>query len=46
MAAVGLFGTSRLLPRAIRAGNYARGFEKRNLNLAFTIVTVINYSAS
>jgi hypothetical protein len=45
MAVVGLIGTSRLLPRAVRAGNYARGFEKRRLNLCFTAVTLCSYSA-
>lgn len=43
MAAVGLLGTSQLLPRARRAGNYARGFEKRTLNLVFTAVTLASY---
>lgn len=45
MALVGLLGTSRLLPRAKRAGNYARGFEKRTLNLVFTAVTLTSYGA-
>ena len=45
MAVLGLLATSRLLPRAKRAGNYARGFEKRTLNLAFTAVTLASYSA-
>ena len=45
MAAVGLLGTSRLLPRARRAGNYAHGNPKRRLNLAFSTVTVTSYTA-
>jgi len=44
MALVGLLGTSRLLPRAIRAGNFARDFPKRNSNLAFVAVAVSVYS--
>jgi hypothetical protein len=44
MALVGLLGTSRLLPRAIRAGNFARDFPKRNSNLAFVAVAVSIYS--
>ena len=40
MALVGLLGTSRLLPRAIRAGNYARDFRMRNSNLAFVTVAI------
>jgi hypothetical protein len=45
MAVVGLLGTSRLLPRAKRAGTYARGFEKRTLNLAFTALSLTSYFA-
>jgi hypothetical protein len=44
MALVGLLGTSRLLPRAIRAGNFARHFPKRNLNYAFATVSIGGYS--
>jgi hypothetical protein len=44
MALVGLLGTGRLLPRAIRAGNFARAFPKRNSNLAFVAVAVSIYS--
>jgi hypothetical protein len=36
MAMVGLAGTSRLFLRGKRAGNFARGIPKRNLNIAFT----------
>jgi hypothetical protein len=35
MAMVGLAGTSRLFLRGKRAGNFARGIPKRNLNIAF-----------
>ena len=44
MALVGLFGTSRLMPRAQRAGNFARGFPKRKLNLTFAGVAAGGYS--
>ena len=40
MALVGLAGTSRLMPRARRAGNFARDFPKRKLNLMFAAVAV------
>ena len=45
MAAIGLLGTSRLMPRAKRAGNFARDFPKRKLNLMFATVAVTLYSA-
>jgi len=44
MAIVGLVGTSSLMPRAARAGNFARGFPKRNLNRAFAGVSAGLYS--
>jgi hypothetical protein len=44
MAVVGLLGTSRLMPRARRAGNFARGFTKRRLNLLFATVAAGGYS--
>jgi hypothetical protein len=44
MAVVGLLGTSRLMPRAKRAGNFARDFPKRKLNLMFATVAVTLYS--
>jgi hypothetical protein len=44
MALGGLLGTSRLLPRAIRAGNYARGFPTRPSNLAFVGVALSIFS--
>jgi hypothetical protein len=43
MAVVGLAGTSRLMPRARRAGNFERGSPKRTLNLAFAAVAVSLY---
>ena len=43
MAAIGLLGTSRLMPRAKRAGNFARDFPKRKLNLMFATVAVTLY---
>jgi hypothetical protein len=44
MAAFGLLATRRLLPRAKRAGNFARGFRARNLNIAFASISVGSYS--
>jgi len=44
MAAVGLLATSRLIPRAKRAGNFAHGFRTRNLNIAFAFISVGGYS--
>jgi hypothetical protein len=44
MAVVGLLGTTQLMPRARRAGNFARGSPKRNLNLVFAGVSVGLYS--
>ena len=43
MAIVGLFSTSRLIPRAKRAGNFSRGFPTRNLNLVFAVISVGGY---
>ena len=45
MAAVGLLATRRLIPRAMRAGNFSRGFRARKLNIAFASVSVGAYSA-
>jgi len=45
MAGLGLLGTSRLLPRAVRAGVFARGYPKRTLNLAFVEIALIVYLA-
>jgi hypothetical protein len=43
MAIVGLIGTSQLMPRAYRAGNFERGFSKRPLNMAFATVSAAGY---
>ena len=40
MAVVGLLGTGSSMPRAARAGNFARGFPKRTLNCAFAAIAV------
>jgi hypothetical protein len=45
MAAVGLLGTSRLVPRAKRAGVLAPGVPARKLNLVFAAFAVTLYSA-
>ena len=44
MAVGGLLATGRLVPRAKRAGNFARGFRARRLNLVFASVSVVGYS--
>jgi hypothetical protein len=44
MAAVGLLATKRLIPRARRAGNFARGFRARRLNIAFALISAGCYS--
>jgi hypothetical protein len=43
MAAVGLFATGRLIPRAMRAGNFARGFRARRLNIALASISAVTY---
>lgn len=45
MAVVGLHATRRLVPRARRAGNFARTSPSRNLNLTFAATSVIGYTA-
>jgi hypothetical protein len=40
----GLLATVRLVPRAKRAGNFARGFRARRLNIAFACVSAVAYS--
>ena len=45
LAAIGLLATRRLIPRAIRAGNFSRGFRDRKLNIAFALISVGAYSA-
>jgi hypothetical protein len=44
MAIVGLLATRRLIPRAKRAGNFARSSPTRLLNLAFASFSVVGYS--
>jgi hypothetical protein len=44
MAIVGLLGTSRLIPRAWRAGNFSRGFPTRKLNLVFASISAGGFS--
>ena len=44
MAVMGLLATRWLVPRAQRAGNFARGFRARNLNIAFASISVVAYS--
>jgi hypothetical protein len=45
MAAVGLVATRRLIPRAMRAGNFSPTSQTRTLNLAFASISVASYSA-
>jgi hypothetical protein len=45
MAVVGLLATRRLVPRAKRAGNFARGARARNVNIVFASASVVSYSA-
>jgi hypothetical protein len=45
MAVVGLLATRRLVPRAKRAGNFARSSQTRTLNIAFAAISVVAYSA-
>ena len=44
MAAIGLIATSRLMPRAARAGNFARDFPTRKLNIVFASVSALGFS--
>ena len=44
MAAVGLVATRRLIPRAKRAGNFARSSRRRTLNIAFAAISIVGYS--
>lgn len=44
MGVIGLLVTSHLMPRARRAGNFARGFPRRRVNLAFATVAISGYS--
>jgi hypothetical protein len=45
MAVVGLLGTSRLMPRARRAGNFARGFPTRYVNIVLATVSATGFTA-
>jgi hypothetical protein len=45
MAVVGLVATRRLIPRAMRAGNFSTGFRSRRLNIGFASLSVASYSA-
>lgn len=45
MAAVGLLATRELIPRAKRAGNFARTSPTRLLNIGFASFSVVGYSA-
>jgi hypothetical protein len=44
MALIGLAATSRLMPRAARAGNFARGFPTRKLNIFFAALSAGGYT--
>jgi hypothetical protein len=44
MATVGLLATSRLIPRAKRAGNFSSSFRTRRLNIVFASISVGGYS--
>ncbi|PZS29831.1 MAG: hypothetical protein DLM59_12130, partial [Pseudonocardiales bacterium] len=44
LAIVGLLGTSRLIPRAWRAGNFSRGFPTQKLNIVFASVSAGSFS--
>jgi hypothetical protein len=45
MASFGLLATSRLIPRAKRAGNFSSSSRTRELNIVFASVSVAGYSA-
>jgi hypothetical protein len=45
MACIGLYGHSRLLPRAIRAGNWARGAPARVPNIVLPLESIAVYSS-
>jgi len=44
MAIVGLVATGRLVPRAMRAGNFSPGFRARTLNIVFASLSVVAYT--
>jgi hypothetical protein len=43
MAVVGLLATRRLIPRAKRAGNFARSSPTRTLNITFASLSAVSY---
>lgn len=45
IAVIGLLGTTRLIRRAWRAGNFSRGFPTRRLNLVFATVSVAVFTS-
>jgi hypothetical protein len=45
MAAVGLLATKELIPRAKRAGNFARSSRTRELNITFAALSLVGYPA-
>jgi hypothetical protein len=45
MAVVGLLATRQLIPRARRAGNFARGSRSRSANIVFAGVSMVGYAA-
>jgi hypothetical protein len=44
MGALGLLATRRLIPRAMRAGNFSRDSQTRELNIAFAFISVAAYT--
>jgi hypothetical protein len=44
MGVIGLLATRRLVPRAMRAGNFSRDSRTRELNIAFASISVAAYS--
>ena len=44
MGLIGLLATRRLVPRAMRAGNFSRDSQTRELNIAFATISVVAYS--
>ena len=44
MGALGLLATRRLIPRAMRAGNFSRDSRSREVNIAFAAISVGAYS--
>ena len=44
MAVLGLLATRRLIPRAMRAGNFSRDSRSRELNIAFAAISIGAYA--